>query len=118
MTLGQWVATWHAYDGGPIISTRPWPVGWEQDPAVHDGHPHEWEHIIWANVHTLRPDGGYDQVERLRRCRVCHAPGCAHTDDRPPCREARHHRGPHHYGTHFEPVGGPAYAPRQAEGGQ
>lgn len=105
MTLGAWVEHWHAYDGGPVVDEHPWSLNWEQDPKVHDGHAHEWERIIWADTTSQREDGGFDHAEIVVRCRACGAPRCGHSGDRPPCREVRHHLGPHHLGGQFEPVG-------------
>lgn len=77
---------------GPLLTevgSRPFPIGWEQDPRVDDGHRHEWELVM------LGPPG--HRVEEVVRCSVCLCPRCGHTHDPNPCMERRHHRCEHHY---------------------
>ena len=77
----------------------PWPLFWEQDPRIDDGHAHEWEMVV---VEPYR--GGREAVTR---CASCHCPRCGHTFDDDPCLERRHHRGLHIYESgRYEPVGG------------
>lgn len=93
------------YKVGPTLAPGepPWPVGWEQDPRVDDGHAHDWETVLLGADHR--------RVEEVVRCAVCHAPRCGHSRDTNPCMERRHHRGLHiHLNGACDPVGG--YLPR------
>lgn len=94
------------YTVGPTLpaTEEPWPVQWEQDPRIDDGHPHQWECVLLAadGVHRTR-------IEEVVRCSVCLAPRCGHSIDPDPCMERRHHSGLHVYlSGAFEPVGGAA----------
>lgn len=78
------------YQVGPTLppGEAPWPVGWEQDPAIDDGHRHEWETVLLGATERQR-------VEEVVRCRICCAPRCGHSTDPDPCMERRHHRSCH-----------------------
>ena len=76
-----------------------WPIRWESDPRIDDGHAHRWEMVV------VQPRPGHR--EAVTRCAVCSAPRCGHTFDDDPCLERRHHRGMHiHESGRFEPLGG------------
>jgi hypothetical protein len=83
------------YVGGPIIPATedPWPVMWEQDPLIDNGHGHIWESCL------LEADGKHRvRIDEVVRCMVCHAPRCGNAlRDPDPCMERRHHRGDHRY---------------------
>ncbi len=89
---------------GPTLhhDEPPWPILWEQDPRIDDGHAHQWERCL------LLSDGPKRwRTEEVVRCAVCHAPRCGHSDDADPCMERRHHTSLHIYlSGRFEPLGG------------
>jgi hypothetical protein len=90
------------YTVGPTLPypERPWPIGWETDPRIDDGHLHEWETVL------LAPGPG-QRVEEVVRCVTCHAPRCGASVEADPCMERRHHRCPHlTLDGQIEPVGG------------
>lgn len=83
-----------SYVIGPTLgpTENPWPILWEQDPKIDNGHGHIWELCL------LKPDGRHRvRLEEVVRCMVCYAPRCGHSTDEDPCIERRHHRGPHLY---------------------
>lgn len=92
------------YAEGPTLQHNepPWPLGWEQDPRIDDGHGHQWERCL------LLADGPQrHHSEHVVRCSVCHAPRCGHSEDSDPCMERRHHRGLHiRLSGAFAPLGG------------
>lgn len=76
-----------------------WPIRWESDPRIDDGHAHQWEMVV------VQPYPGHR--EAVTRCSVCSAPRCGYTFDEDPCMERRHHREVHIYESgRFEPLGG------------
>lgn len=80
------------YSIGPTIPATedPWPIGWEQDPRIDDGHAHEWESCL------LAADGQHrTRIEEVVRCATCHAPRCGSSTDPDPCMKRRHHRDCH-----------------------
>jgi len=92
------------YVDGPTLrpDQEPWPLQWESDPRIDDGHAHQWERI------TLLADGRRRRFEEeVVRCAACRAPRCGHSNDRDPCMERRHHRDLHVYlSGQFAPLGG------------
>ena len=92
------------YTIGPTLtpSEDPWPLRWESDPRIDDGHAHDWESVL------LEGDGQHRRyTEEVVRCRHCHAPRCGESQDEDPCMERRHHRSLHIYlSGRFEPLGG------------
>ena len=92
------------YRIGPTIPAdeSPWPIQWEQDPRIDDGHAHDWENCL------LAADGQHrTRIEEVVRCAVCLVPRCGHSIDEDPCMERRHHTGLHFYlSGGYEPVGG------------
>jgi hypothetical protein len=91
------------YRQGPTLphDEPPWPLGWEQDAHIDDGHGHEWERCL-----LLAGPGRWRQ-EHVVRCGVCRAPRCGHSEDDDPCMERRHHDGVHiRLSGAFEPLGG------------
>lgn len=92
------------YGVGPTLDPdeRPWPIGWEQDPRIDDGHAHNWECVLLAADGYRR-----SRIEEVVRCSTCHAPRCGHVHDQDPCMERRHHDGLHIYlSGAYEPLGG------------
>lgn len=90
------------YRIGPVLAPdeAPWPIGWESDPRIDDGHAHDWERVTVHLRHEARNPF-------VIRCATCHAPRCGHSLDRDPCMERRHHDGLHiTLLGRFEPVGG------------
>ena len=82
------------YVVGPTLAPdeRPWPLMWESDPRIDNGHGHIWETCL------LSADGKHRvRVEEVVRCMVCHAPRCGHSVDRNPCMERHHHRVCHRF---------------------
>lgn len=77
---------------GPVLppDAAPWPVGWEQDPRIDDGHEHEWELVVLLGDGERRV-----RHELVVRCAVCLAPRCGSSSDADPCMERRHHGGLH-----------------------
>jgi hypothetical protein len=101
-------ATRTTYLIGPTLAPteQPWPISWESDPRIDDGHEHLWECCL------LQADGRYRvRIEEVVRCRGCHVPRCGHSRDRDPCLRRRHHRTAHVLASGrvepmgFEPVG-------------
>lgn len=91
------------YKVGPTLppTEPPWPVTWEQDPRIDDGHAHDWETVL------LLPGPQRGRGDEVVRCARCHAPRCGHVHDPDPCMERRHHTGLHLYlSGSYEPVGG------------
>jgi hypothetical protein len=92
------------YKIGPTLAPDqlPWPIRWEQDPHIDDGHAHDWECCL------LEADGLHrTRMEEVVRCAICLAPRCGHSIDEPPCMERRHHSGIHIYlDGSYEPIGG------------
>lgn len=96
---------WTRATTGPTVTDRgyilggslppdvpPWPLRWESDPRIDDGHAHEWECVL------LQADGRRRRfVEEVVRCAACHAPRCGGSTDDDPCMERRHHRDLHVY---------------------
>lgn len=82
------------YRVGPTLAPDepPWPLGWEQDPRIDDGHEHEWETVLLAadGLHRTR-------IEECVRCAACHCPRCGHSTETYPCLERRHHRACHRF---------------------
>lgn len=77
----------------------PFPSGWEQDPAIDDGHRHTWEMVVVE----VRPGTN----EACTRCAVCGCPRCGSTFADDPCLSRRHHRDPHiHESGLVRPIGG------------
>lgn len=78
------------YHVGPTLNPgeSPWPLGWEQDPTIDDGHRHAWETV-------LLPQWKGRAMQECVRCSTCHAPRCGHTTDEDPCMKRRHHDGWH-----------------------
>lgn len=94
----------NGYRPGPMIpaGAKPWPILWEQDPRIDDGHAHEWERCLLVGDGQRRW-----RTEWVVRCVTCHAPRCGHSDDPDPCMERRHHDSLHIYlSGRFEPLGG------------
>lgn len=92
------------YDVGPILAPdeAPWPAGWEQDPAIDDGHAHIWETVLLGADGVCRR-----RVEEVVRCSSCCAPRCGSSTAANPCMERRHHRTVHVYlDGSYDPVGG------------
>lgn len=90
---GSMSASGYPASVGPLLTepqSRPFPIGWEQDPRIDDGHRHEWEVVM------LGPPG-HPRVEEVVRCSVCHCPRCGFTYDPNPCMLRRHHRVDHEY---------------------
>lgn len=88
------LATAQTYVIGPNLEPgdRPWPIMWEQDPAVlacihlaADGEP------AWETV--LVPTAGTVHFDEVVRCRSCHAPRCGEVREADPCMRRRHHDG-------------------------
>lgn len=77
------------YVVGPTLAEgeTPWPLGWERDPKVDDGHLHEWECVL------VRMPGR--RLEECVRCVTCHAPRCGSSRDDDPCMQRRHHTVDH-----------------------
>lgn len=77
------------YTVGPTLESgaQPWPIGWEQDPHIDDGHEHRWETLLLTG----------HRVEEVVRCAVCSAPRCGHSTDDDPCMKRRHHFDCHRY---------------------
>lgn len=76
------------YEVGPTLSddVPPWPIGWERDPRVDDGHEHCWESCL------LLPGPRRSVGDEVVRCKVCHAPRCGSAlGDLDPCMKRRHH---------------------------
>lgn len=76
--------------GPDVHDWEVFPLMWERDPRIDDGHAHEWQLI-----HRFRPDGRTDCGEFYVRCAVCLCPRCGYSQDEDPCMERRHHRGLH-----------------------
>ena len=93
------------YTEGPTLQPwqSPWPLQWESNPAIDDGHAHRWE-----RVHLLA-DGQHRRFEEdVVRCAAiyCHAPRCGESTDEDPCMERRHHRDLHiHLSGGWRPLG-------------
>jgi hypothetical protein len=88
---------------GPELpsSEAPWTPGWEQDPAIDDGHAHQWETVL------LLPGPQRHHGDEVVRCQSCHAPRCGSVHDPDPCMERRHHDGLHVFlSGRYGPVGG------------
>lgn len=68
----------------------PWPLGWESDPRIDDGHPHDWESVLLQGGAPARRT-----TEEVIRCATCHAPRCGLSRDPDPCMNRRHHRDGH-----------------------
>jgi hypothetical protein len=93
----------HGYTDGPTLThdEAPWPVGWEQDPRIDDGHAHQWERCTLL----AGPQRHADDI--VIRCAICHVPRCGHSTDDDPCMERRHHTGLHiHLFGSWAPLGG------------
>lgn len=83
------------------LPQRAWPLSWESDPRVTDGHRHDWEMVV------VEPrKRGVGDTEAVTRCSVCQAPRCGDTFSTDPCLSIRHHRDPHiHESGRVRPVG-------------
>lgn len=88
------------YQVGPVLAPGelPWPIRWEDDPRIDDGHDHVWETVL-LGAPTGRGRRRRQRVEEVVRCQVCTAPRCGSSTDPNPCLERRHHRGDHTRGT-------------------
>ena len=91
------------YIVGPVLAPGelPWPIRWEDDPRIDDGHDHTWETVLLGAVAAskLLPRLRRPRVEEVVRCQICCAPRCGSSTDENPCLERRHHRGDHTRGT-------------------
>ena len=96
------------YTVGPTIPAGepPWPSGWEQTPAIDDGHQHRWESCLLAAVDDEGQRRRY-RVEEVVRCAVCMAPRCGDSTAPDPCMKRRHHFDCHRFlGGGTEHIGG------------
>ena len=78
------------YRVGPTLAPgeRPWPITWEQDQRIDDGHRHVWESVLLGAA-------DHQRVEEVVRCSICEAPRCGTSTDPDPCMRRRHHRDCH-----------------------
>jgi hypothetical protein len=84
-----------------VVPTAPWPIQWERDHRIDDGHEHEWETVL---VGPPR----HNRYEMVDRCRHCQAPRCdRHNGPHDRCLERRHHGSLHIFPSgEVTPVGG------------
>lgn len=86
----------------PVYPQHACPHGWEQDPAIDDGHRHDWHMVVIQPYGPNNPD----HREAMTVCRVCGAPRCGSTFDMDPCLARRHHLDPHiHESGGVRPIG-------------
>lgn len=77
------------YRVGPVVvGASPFPLLWQADPRVNDGHRHRWETVLLTGRNV--------RVDEVVRCAVCLAPRCSGPTDRNPCMLRRHHPDAHH----------------------
>lgn len=86
--LDEFFCAEFGYRDGPTLApdVPPWPLSWEQDPRIDDGHAHSWE-----KVHLIADGQRRRFEEDVVRCAVCSVPRCGGSTDRDPCMERRHH---------------------------
>lgn len=87
----------------------PWPLRWESDARIDDGHAHEWEWVVcrsWRGKYHRRASDG-STFDTVIRCSVCHVPRCGDVKSPDPCMERRHHLGMHfHFSGGVDLLGG------------